>query len=848
MAIFGGGTTRVIRGDVAKRVLAKDWTDEASRDQLLQELQRTSRDLKPEELIALVAHGDVPVRAVAEKIVHDRLDAKFAEVLFKATEKLDPKIQSMVFHAAARARPDVAIAQLTRLVTEGNPSTAVRAMSALATVPASRSGPAFARSQASGAFLRLLAHEKPQIRSLALFKVAESRELLADQRMQRAVVAMADDVEERIRLKVLEMLVDMDPGEAIRVCLQHITDTSAAVQQSAVRALSASLDRLEHKEGAEEHLVALLTDGTEVVRNGILGILLKRPDAGRYLRSLLVVCKNLTGWMRERTVDSLRSHGDRLSGDVVRLMEDPDDDVRAMAVTLAAVLTAPEVQPALLRRLKDTDWMIRMLAAEALGRSGDRAVVPALIEGLGDPESGLTCLEALAILRDPSALVQIVQQLGSARMEVRTAVLDALRAFDDPRVHSVYEKVIQGDPAEEVRQRAAQHLSEIRAGRTAAAPRLRESLLANYKARVTGPLTPIEQLLIQAREADASDVHVLVAAPPMMRVHGKLQNLPGEPYTEESSRDLILAILDAEQRARLEKDRQLDFCHSIIGAGRYRCNVYVERKGLAGSFRLIPKEVPTIVDIGLPSHLADIVNYNQGLVVVAGPSGSGKSTTLAALVNLINERRRSHILILEDPIEFVHPPRLCLINQRQTVLHTRSFAAALRGALREDPDVIVVGDMRDPETVRLAIEASETGHLVIGTMNTTSAPKTVDRIIESFPPGEQSQIRTMLSETLRAIVCQSLLPSSDGERVACFEVLMGTLGVRNLIRESKTFQLVGQMQIGEKQGHMTVDASLARLVETGKLTGEQAYLRAQNKANFEAMVTPEFLSGRLIVG
>ncbi len=840
MAIFGGGgTTRVIRGDAFKRVIAKDWSDEASRDQLLQELHRNTRELKSEEMIALLTHGDVPVRALGEKLVRERLDAKAADPMFRALEKLDPKIQSLVFHSVARAKPEVAIPQLQRLVTDGSPSTAVRAMGALATLPASRAGTAF---------VRFLAHDKPQIRSLALFKIAESKELLADTRLQRTVAAMADDGDERIRLKVLEMLVDLDPEEAIRVCLQHLKDTSAAVQQSAVRVLSAALDRLEQGKGAEDHLIALLTDGTEVVRNGILSILMKRPDGARYLRALLLVCKNLTGWMRDRTLDSLRTYGEKLATETVRLMEDPDDDVRAMAVTLGAVLTSPEVVPAIAKRLKDSDWMIRMLAAEGLGRAGDKSAVPALIEGLADPESGMACVEALAMLRDPAAMVPIAQQLGSPKPEVRVAVLDALRMFDDPRITGVYEKVIAGDPSEEVRTRAASHLAEIKAGKSASMPKLRDSLLASWKPRDQGSLPPLEQLLVQAREAEASDVHVLVGAVPMMRIHGKLQPLPGDPYTPESSRDAILAILDQPQRERLEKDRQLDFCHSIAGAGRYRCNVYVERKGLAGSFRLIPKEVPTIADIGLPSHLADIVNYNQGLVVVAGPSGSGKSTTLAALVNLINERRRNHILILEDPIEFVHPARASLVNQRQTLLHTRSFAAALRGALREDPDVIVVGDMRDPETVRLAIEASETGHLVIGTMNTTSAPKTVDRIIESFPPGEQSQIRTMLSETLRVILCQSLLPSADGERVACFEILMGTLGVRNLIRENKTFQLVGQMQIGEKQGHLTVDAALARLVDSGRISAEQAYLRAQNKANFEAQVTPEFLTGQMVVG
>jgi len=331
----------------------------------------------------------------------------------------------------------------------------------------------------------------------------------------------------------------------------------------------------------------------------------------------------------------------------------------------------------------------------------------------------------------------------------------------------------------------------------------------------------------------------------MVRLHGKLQAMGDEMLTPERTESLILGPMGKLEKSKLARDQQVDFCLTIRGSGRYRSNVYVERKGLSGSFRVIPNEVPTLNDIGLPTHLADLVNYHQGMIVVAGPSGSGKSTTLAALVNLFNERRRSHVLLLEDPIEFIHPAKGCLINQRQVGKHSKGFAEALRGALRQDPDVIVVGEMRDPETVMLAIEASETGHLVIGTMNTTSAPKTVDRIIDSFPVGEQAQVRIMLSETLKAVVCQNLLPRADGKgRAALFEVMMGNLGVRNLIRDNKTYQIIGQMQIGETTGHQTVDTALSRLLDEGIIAPEQAWLRADNKERFEHRVSPEFLAGQ----
>ncbi|MDE0883596.1 MAG: type IV pilus twitching motility protein PilT, partial [Myxococcota bacterium] len=244
----------------------------------------------------------------------------------------------------------------------------------------------------------------------------------------------------------------------------------------------------------------------------------------------------------------------------------------------------------------------------------------------------------------------------------------------------------------------------------------------------------------------------------------------------------------------------------------------------------------------LPDHVAQIKDFHQGMVIVAGPASSGKSTTLAALVNLLNEEKRCHILSLEEPVEFVHTNKQALVNQREVGKHTQSFANALRGALREDPDIIVVGDMRDPEVIRMALEASETGHLVVGTLNTTSAPQTVDRIIDSFPPNEQQQVRLALSESLQIVVSQRLLPRMDGQgRVACFEILMATTSVRNMIRDDKTFQLGAAMQMGKNQGNRTADMAMLELVEKRMLSAEDAYIRSKEKSLFENLVSADFL-------
>jgi len=309
---------------------------------------------------------------------------------------------------------------------------------------------------------------------------------------------------------------------------------------------------------------------------------------------------------------------------------------------------------------------------------------------------------------------------------------------------------------------------------------------------------------------------------------------------------MLKEILTDTQWAVLQKEHQIDFCYFIPQAGRYRANVFFDQRGYNAVFRVIPEKPPTIAEIGLPQHLAEIADYHQGLVIICGPSGSGKSTTLAALVNLFNETRSDHILTMEDPVEFVHPFKQCLINQREVGTHTVSYARALRAALREDPDVIVIGELRDNESISLALTAAETGHIVLGTLNSTSAPKAVDRIISSFPIDEQPQVRASMSESLKYVIAQRLLPSKEPRKlVAAFEILKGTSTVASMIRDEKTFQIYSAMQIGRSQGMQTFDEALRDLIERQKIAPETAYMAAVKKEDFEPLVSPEFLkSGR----
>jgi twitching motility protein PilT len=332
-------------------------------------------------------------------------------------------------------------------------------------------------------------------------------------------------------------------------------------------------------------------------------------------------------------------------------------------------------------------------------------------------------------------------------------------------------------------------------------------------------MAKIDQLFTMMQQQGASDLHLSTGAPPTFRLNGEMVKLKSPELTAEQCKALIFEILNEKQIKLFTDNWELDCSYSLEGVGRFRVNVFQQRLGMGAVFRIIPTKIKTVQELKLPDSILDILSVNKGLILVTGATGSGKSTTLAALIHHINATETGHILTIEDPIEFVHPSIKCLINQREVSNNTQSFAAALKAALREDPDIILVGEMRDLETIALAMTAAETGHLVFGTLHTSSAPKTVDRIIDVFPQEQQSQVRVMLSESLRAVVAQSLLPTIDGKgRVACIEVLINTHAVGNLIREGKTFQIPSVMQTGRKDGMITFEMYSNDLVKRGLIS------------------------------
>jgi len=324
-------------------------------------------------------------------------------------------------------------------------------------------------------------------------------------------------------------------------------------------------------------------------------------------------------------------------------------------------------------------------------------------------------------------------------------------------------------------------------------------------------------------EQGASDMHFAVGSPPILRMQGGLKKADYPPLTEEVLRPMLYEILSERQIEAFEKDRDLDFAYSAPGIARFRANFFMKHTGIAAAFRIIPFKIRTLEDLGAPAVFQTMCEYRNGIVLVTGPTGSGKSTTLAAMIHHINQSGHEHILTLEDPLEFIHEPVKCMISQREVGSHTESFASALRAALREDPDVVLVGEMRDLETIQLAISAAETGHLVFATLHTNSAGKTVDRIIDVFPADRQAQVRAMLAESLRGVISQQLLLRADGKgRVASYEVLVATTAIRSLIREGKTYQIPSIIGTSRREGMQTMEQALLELIQKKAITLDEA--------------------------
>jgi twitching motility protein PilT len=829
MALFSSDVKETV-----KRLANKEFNSTEERDEMLNRLA-TSEGVRARDVTWMLFRPDRALRDGGVKILAKIRDAETVDVFIgESKSKPEAAMRAAVATLFGLGIPGIE-ARLAQLIGPAEKETKeTREMRELAQkiileAPMSRT--------LEPILWQLESKASEEERVLYLNKLATGE---VDERAIPKWQKLARDGNPHIREKALEFLATQAPASSIPLFVDQLPTASYAVQQMIVGALTrAAVGR-----GPEfaDQLLPLIASGEASTRTSVMKILMAIGDPAEIIKRYVRFSKTLAGFVRDRALDSIRAFGDELIDPVVELLSDPDEDVRAAAIGVASVFDDPRIVPATITLLKDSDWWIRIAAADALGRLKDPRAVEPLIAALADPDLKWSAVDALGRIADPRALNALGQLLADPAPDVRIEVLQALKHFTHQAVPQVVMKVATSDPDRNVRTRALDILDEI-----AKRDQLSQADVANVRtnalvARAGQGDPTLHALLMATRNGGGSDFHLSVDQPPIIRLSAELVRAQGEPFTPQQTEEMLREILTEKQWETLEKTHQLDFCYTIPQGGRYRGNVFFDHKGYNGVFRVIPEKPPTINELGLPGQLSEIADYHQGLVIVCGPSGSGKSTTLAALVNLFNETRNDHVLTMEDPVEFVHPFKNCLINQREVGSHTESFSRALRAALREDPDVIVIGELRDNESILLALTAAETGHIVLGTLNSTSAPKAIDRIIGSFPSDEQPQVRASLSESLKYVIAQRLLPAKEGRKqVACFEILKGTSNIGSMIRDEKTFQIYSAMQIGRSLGMQTFDEALKDLVRREQISAETAYMAANKREEFEPLLSPEFL-------
>lgn len=819
--------------DAVKRLAAKSYTTQDERDELLTRVE-SGDGVRPRDVVWMLFRPDRALRDAAARVLTKLRDPETVD-LFLAEAKGKPEqalraavpslfalnLQGLDARFAQVLAPPAKETKETKELQE----TARRVLAEAPLTP-----------QTASLFWQLGAAGFAEERMPFLNKLAG---IELDQKGLALWRKLAADPDPPVRDKAVEVLATRAPQQSADLLLEALPHATYATQQIIADALT----RAAAGQGAAfaDKLLPALASGDAQTRTAVLKILLGIGDPAGVIKRYIRFSNTLAGFVRDRALESLREFGAALVEPVIELLHDPDADTRAGAITVASAFDDVRIVPATIELLRDADWWIRISAADTLGRLKDARAVEPLVAALADPDVKWAAVEALGRIGDPRGLPALGRMLADPAPDVRIEVMHALRNFNHPQVKNALMSVAQNDQDRTVRTHALDILDDLEKGnRSADVDAVRKKALA-----VTGAQGEprLNTLLIATRNQGASDFHLAVNQPPIVRLAADLLRAQGDPFTPEQTEAMLREILTDAQWETLATLHQLDFCYVIPQGGRYRANVFYDHRGYNAVFRVIPEKPPTIVELGMPAHLAEIADYHQGLVLVCGPSGSGKSTTLAALVNLFNETRNDHVLTMEDPVEFVHPFKNCLINQREVGSHTGSFARALRAALREDPDVIVIGELRDNESITLALTAAETGHIVLGTLNSTSAPKAIDRILSSFPADEQPQIRASLSESLKYCIAQRLLPAKEGRKqVAAFEVLKGTSNIGTMIRDEKTYQIYSAMQIGRGVGMQTFDEALKDLVRREQISAETAYMAALKKEEFESMVSPEFLA------
>jgi twitching motility protein PilT len=796
------------------RARARGWKTDEERNALLESIGAI-RGLAADDVAWLAVDSDAAVRQRGQTLLarfpYEDAAAALVPLLVSRTEA----VRRLAFESLAAHAGSSFLDRLPEILRHRDPTVVHAALDWLRRNPS---------EQNLSLVSEALESPSPAVRAKA-FSIVEAT---SSPRVVPFALRGLEDQEEGLRYRAVQLLTRYPDESAIGPLLRHCHLDSTRIQDAAITALTPLLARSDLR--WNEDLIPLLSDANPRVRQ-LASRILRTQEPQRVAEAFLHSYQNVFGPMRDRALEGLRELGPQYIPAFLERDNDPDHRVAALASAVAVTIRSPEVVPHCVQYLRGDDWWLRDRAAHALGELRDERGFEPLVAMLQDSESNLSAAAALGTWGTAKALPALLEAYKKGTKDLRLEILDAFAKIPDRAVAGLLGRIVQADPEPLVREKAAR-LAEAIAGEGAAEDEHRREFAPHdFEA---APEPTLADLLRHARAVGASDLHLSTGTVPHVRVNGNLAALPIGESTPAQLDAWVGPILSPERRAVFDERQQLDFCHKDATLGRFRTNVFLQRKGMSAVFRLVPFEVPNLADIGLPESLWELTTYSQGLILVTGPAGCGKTTTLAALVDRVNSTERCHILTIEDPIEYVHANKDSLVNQREIPLHSGSFARALRQSLREDPDVILVGEMRDLETISLAITAAETGHLVLATLHTTTAAATVDRVINAFPADRQGQIRQMVSDSLKAVISQALLPRRDGTgRVAAWEILRVTPAVAGMIREAKTFQIPTAMQTGASAGMTLMDMSLLKLVQDGAIDPRDAWERALRKEVFE---------------
>lgn len=851
MALFGFG-----KKDVLLRLKTRDWSSDNERDALIEEGIGTCRS--QETLLDFLYSYDPRVRRAAMRRLRQVLTPAALDAFFKISRDKPPANVEAVAGALAQLLGDTAHDRAIKAIEHRDKAIRRAAEVFLMASPMNRKMMTLARQWLEDSDPGRARQVMEKIATSLQDPQSNSAELIA------LVYTGVDHPDEHVRQQGWKIITALRRPGDLSMFIDAIGRETYANQKLLANAIT-RLVRSGHANVAET-ILPLLGSTSAVLRSTAVTVLRQIDDPDKLISQFVETSRTMPPLVRERALETLSDMGERLIGPLLTLMESSDPETRMLAITLASSLGEDQrmLEPLLNTLNQKQEWWVQATAAETLGAMGAPEAITPLHSLLKDADTIWPAISALTSIADKLqkagdtrqstealkpllGLLKAGQRQGVTQVDdtnasdIRLEIIRSMRPMRDRRLIEVLRHIAGNDRSSKVREealKAAEAMATARGESLKDAGDLRQAIAAQR--RQDAPLKGVDEWLAQARARGASDLHIAAAQPVMLRIRGRLVAMddPPAPLPSAQAAKLIRELVSDAQAAVIADKGQLNLAYTVEGVGRFRANIFSDYRGLNAVFRVIPEEMPTIASIGLPPHFADVQYWHQGLLLVCGASGSGKTTTLTALINLLNETRETHILTIEDPIEYVHTSRRSLVNQRELSLHTRSTARALRGALRQDPDIIVIGEMNDPETVALALEASETGHLVIGTLNSTRAPAAIDRVIGSFAQEEQNQIRLALSESLKGVIAQSLIPDAQGQDMAAvFEVLMGTPTVRNIIREGKNIMLDSVMQTGQTQGMQTFDDALGRLVRSGRVSMEDAARRAHNKAHFEDLLS-----------